>query len=342
MNSNKIHDVLIVGAGMTGISAGNYLLSKGRDVILLDKGHAVGGRMASKRIECDGGKVTFDYGCRYLDADNVQFIKALNSLYETKNMKYWNIDLKDYSSQNNAGRNKIISKTSIRDIALELSKKLDIMNNALVNYISWNGENWKIFNENGNMFNSYAILLTMPVPQIINLLKSSKIEMPLDIMSDLTKVEYERNIVGMLILESESELKNEGGLRFNEGDISFITDNNLKGINKCKTAVTVEMSNEFSIKYWDLSDEDIFFRIIEAAKDYLGSSIINFRIHRWKFSKPSKPYKSKFESLNNTGPLFLAGDAFGGSTVESAYFSGLQTAAKIQESLFTHKKMEVK
>ena len=342
MNSNKIHDVLIVGAGMTGISAGNYLLSQERDVILLDKGQAAGGRMATKRIEFDGRKVIFDYGCRYLEVDNGEFINMLNSLYEMKRIKYWSIDLNDYSSTGNGRIKKIISKISIRDIVLEISKRLDIKNSALVNNISWNGQNWKVLTENGNMFNSYSILLTMPVPQIINLLRSSKIEMPLDIMSDLIKVEYERNIVGMFILESESLLKNEGGVQFKEGDISFITDNNLKGINKFNTAVTVEMSNEFSRKYWDLTDEDVFIKILEVAKDYLGSSIINYRIHRWKFSKPSKPYKSKFESLSYPGPILLAGDAFGGSSVESAYFSGLQSAVKIQESLISQEKMEVK
>ena len=51
---NKI-DIVIVGAGLTGIMAARTLTDKGYEVLVIDKGKSVGGRMATRRI--DGGKL---------------------------------------------------------------------------------------------------------------------------------------------------------------------------------------------------------------------------------------------------------------------------------------------
>lgn len=342
MESDKINDVLILGAGMTGISAGNYLLSYGADLKILDKGRSPGGRMATKRIDHYGDKVTFDYGCRYLIVKNETFEKALKPLDDENRLKAWNIDEDNHLSTTNIGAKKIIGKNSMRDIALKLSDNLEILNNNRISNISWNGDFLEVFTEKGSKFNSYSLLLTMPVPQIIDIMSSSKIEIPIEILTHLREVTYYRSIVGMFILDSESKMSNKGGLEFQQGDISFITDNNLKGINKHKTAITIEMTDEFSRKNWNLSDEEISSKIITAAKGHLNFNIIDYRIHRWKFSKPSKPYNKKFECLQHPAPIFLAGDAFGGSSVESAFISGLQAAAKIKDVIMTLEKVELK
>jgi len=40
----------VIGAGMTGLTAAGVLQARGWAVVLLDKGRAVGGRMATRRI----------------------------------------------------------------------------------------------------------------------------------------------------------------------------------------------------------------------------------------------------------------------------------------------------
>jgi hypothetical protein len=262
-------------------------------------------------------------------------------MIENKRLNKWTFDDSNHNPSDKFNYN-LIGRGGIRDIAFELSTSLDILNTVLVKNISWIGDYWEISSEKDNVFNSHSLLLTMPIPQIIDLLTNSKIEIPNDIRKDLKEVEYERNIVGMFILESESQLKNKGGMEFLNGDISFITDNNLKGINKHKTAVTVEMSDEFSRGNWSLTEEELFFKIKEIAAEYLGSEIIDYKIHRWKFSRPSRSYRKKFEFFHSPSPIFLAGDAFGGSSVESAYISGQQAAISIIKDLEIRKIMDIK
>ena len=340
MDIKKIYDVLIVGAGIAGISAGNNLRSTKISVKILDKGVAVGGRMATKRIDYQGQKVIFDYGCRYLHVEDESFAKALKS-FEHHKLAQWNFEENDNQFSKKRKHN-LIGRNGIRDIAVQLSNGLNISNNTLVNKVSWTGDHWEIYSSNYSVYKSYSLLLTMPIPQIIDLLNNSKIEIPPDTLSDLLNVEYERKIVGMFILESENQLKNEGGLEFTRGDISFITDNNLKGINKHKSALTVEMSDKFSRDNWSLTEEELFSMIKEKAAEHLRGEIIDFKIHRWKFSRPSKSYGKKYESFEFPGPLFLAGDAFGGSSAESAFISGQHAAISIRKVLQLRKAASIK
>jgi predicted NAD/FAD-dependent oxidoreductase len=121
-------------------------------------------------------------------------------------------------------------------------------------------------------------------------------------------------------------------------DISFITDNNLKGVNSLKTALTIEMSDEFSRKYWDIPVQKTASKIIEVSGEYIGADILDYHIHKWRYSIPRKSYPKKFEYINDPGPIYLAGDAFMGNSAESAFLSGLHAA----ESLILTNELKVK
>ena len=62
-----------------------------------------------------------------------------------------------------------------RDVALKMSRDLDILTETRVSAIDWINGHWEIFTDKVLKYESRYILLTMPVPQIINLLTNSKI-----------------------------------------------------------------------------------------------------------------------------------------------------------------------
>jgi len=51
MQNVEKYDVVIVGAGISGIISGKYLQENGFTVKILDKGKAIGGRLATRRME---------------------------------------------------------------------------------------------------------------------------------------------------------------------------------------------------------------------------------------------------------------------------------------------------
>ena len=62
-------DVLIVGAGMIGLTAASELQQKGHNVIIFDKGRGAGGRLASRHI----GLATFDHGAQFMTGRDPRF-----------------------------------------------------------------------------------------------------------------------------------------------------------------------------------------------------------------------------------------------------------------------------
>ncbi len=66
---NQFTDVLIIGAGMSGMAAASELSRAGLRVMVVDKGRAVGGRMASRRI----GEAVFDHGAQFITARSDRF-----------------------------------------------------------------------------------------------------------------------------------------------------------------------------------------------------------------------------------------------------------------------------
>ncbi len=72
-DSERNFDVLIVGAGMAGLSGAVELQRAGRRVLLLDKGRGVGGRMATRRV----GAATFDHGAQFFTARAPRFAAAI-------------------------------------------------------------------------------------------------------------------------------------------------------------------------------------------------------------------------------------------------------------------------
>lgn len=330
MKSNKTYDVLIVGVGISGITAANQLQKNGLSVIIIDKGKGIGGRLATKRIQNGNDKIVFDYGAKFIEGVSPEFQEVLSHLKENNIIKDWQLVIDNQAESNTKGSKKYIGINSIREIALFLSKGLEILNDTKVIKVSWNNGEWETTTSGGETYNSKNILLTLPVPQAMELLMNSEIFIPTDKEANLKKVVYDRCIVAMLTLSSSSLLKLEGGVQIKEEPISFITDNNLKGINKSKTAVTVEMTNSFSHRNWENNADEIAKKIIELSAPWIASKVIDYKIHKWKYSQPTISYNKHFEIIDEQKTLYLAGDAFLGNNVESAYLSGLNAAQEIQ------------
>ena len=322
---NKIFDTIIIGAGITGITAGNHLQQNGYSVLLLDKGKGIGGRMATRRINFENQKAIFDYGAKYLEGTSEKFDELTSRLSQNEIIAKWNaIENAEWSS-------KFIGKKSMREAAIFLAKELNILNSIKVIKVKHNNLYWESTDEVGNIFRSKTLLLTLPVPQAIDLLEQSKANIESSLKNNLQKVEYERSIVGLFIADGGINLDGKGGIYFDKGPISFITDNNIKGINSYKSAITIEMANSFSVENWDKSNNELSELILDLSKHWFSSKILDYQIHKWKFSKPLLSYNKSFEVIDKHNGLFIAGDAFGGNNIESAYLSGLSAAERIYD-----------
>ena len=61
--------VVVIGAGLSGLTAARTLTEHGNDVVVIDKGKSPGGRVATRRI----GEATLDHGAQFFTVREPRF-----------------------------------------------------------------------------------------------------------------------------------------------------------------------------------------------------------------------------------------------------------------------------
>ena len=78
-------DVVIVGAGIAGLSAATELVASGRRVVVLEKSRGVGGRMATRRV----GEAICDHGAQFFTVRGPAFGGMVTEAHEAGSVATW-------------------------------------------------------------------------------------------------------------------------------------------------------------------------------------------------------------------------------------------------------------
>ena len=295
---------IIIGAGMAGLSAAQILNQKGHEVIILDKGRGVGGRMSTRTIE--HGKA--DHGAQYFSVKTPEFQALISELQSENITVSWKLAQRE--------NERYIGANGMNTIPKKMAEKLTICLNEKAILISEN----EVKTESGNSFSFDNLIVTIPIPQVIELFRNSKLDFSKKDKSVFENIEYDPCIAVMAVLKQPTQIST-GGIILENQPVTWIADNFQKGISSIPT-VTLHASAEFSKKH--LEDD-----LLEVSKNMLSSvsqwitpeNIVSSQVHRWRYSNAIKRYKEPFYQLQNQN-IYLAGDGFGIGNVEGAFLSG--------------------
>ena len=122
-----------------------------------------------------------------------------------------------------------------------------------------------------------------------------------------------------------------GGLWPNDGTLFWLGDNAQKGISATPT-VTIHATPAFTEAHFELDRDEVGQKLIAAAEPWLGSPVVDYQVHRWRYSIPTQLHPEPYLWLQQSPPLLAAGDAFAGPRVEGAALSGLAVAEALLRS----------
>jgi predicted NAD/FAD-dependent oxidoreductase len=315
-------EILIVGAGMAGLTAAADLQQAGHTVLVIDKGRGVGGRLASRRI----GQATFDHGAQFITARDPHFAAAITEWLTLGVVAEWYRSPAESAASHPRWR----GKPGMTAVAKHLARDLPVLLEKRIVSLRRHPAGWVGAFENGEAIFAKAAILTAPVPQSLALLDLGEFDLSGATKARLESIDYERCLAVMAVLEKPTRIPPPGTLSPNEGPIALIVDNQMKGIS-ATPAVTLHATPAFSLEHWDRDRQESGRQLLQAAEAWLGSDVTEFQVHGWRYSKPIHVKESPCLVLCEAPGLVLAGDAFGGPRVEGAALSGWSAAAVLKQ-----------
>jgi len=344
IDDSSVPDVVIIGAGIAGLSAAGELVASGRRVVVLEKSRGVGGRMATRRV----GEAVCDHGAQFFTVRGPAFGGMVTEAHEAGAVATWCEGFSQAASIDAAvtpavdGHARWRGASGMTDLPKRLAAQLPsdrcVVRTAVkVSAIGVDGGRVRIVLDPGleagepTTLHAAAAIVTLPVPQSLDLfaaggLLATEGGIAPEVHQQLATVHYDPSFALMLVLNRPSLVPPPGGIQFAGGPISWLADNQQKGISSVP-ALTVHASGAFSRQHFDDPPEQVAAALIELVRPWIdgdpATGIIGQSLHRWKFAMPTTIIPEPLVAAVTLPPIVCCGDAFGGPKVEGAASSGL-------------------
>lgn len=325
--------VIIVGAGLAGLVAANALAASGRPSIVLDKGRAPGGRLATRRMTGLGGRTArLDHGAQFFTVRSPDFAEVVHDWRRSGVVREW---CRGFSGGGD-GYPRYCAEAGMSTIAKLLAATADVTCDVEVRSVAGFDGRLSLATEDGRRWESDAVILTAPVPQSLALCENGWLPLPEEPEAALRAVTYAPCFALLVTLDRPGAVPYPGGVQVaasedDESVFSFVGDNLAKGISEVP-ALTFHASDSFSLARFDDDPRRVHEDLLIAARPYFGdANVVGSELKRWKFARPLVGHHGSalpVEPIAGT-TLVFAGDAFGQAKIEGAALSGLAAAEAV-------------
>ncbi len=323
--------VVIVGAGLAGLSAARVVRDAGHEVTLIDKSRGVGGRMATRRI----GDAVFDHGAQFFTVRSVEFAAVVDRAIAASVVDVW-----CHGFGAHDGYPRYCGRHGMTSLAKHLRDELvaDGVEFVLGEHIDEvrRSPNGYTVGSRGAAKDADGVIVTAPAPQALTMLEAGDISLDRGLQDELEQIDWKRAFALMAVLDGPSAMAAPGGDQRTEDDLfTFVADNSIKGISPVP-ALTFHTSGAFALARWEDDRDAITAELLTEALPWIGdANVVDAQLHAWKFAAP-RPALSRTYAMgsdSNHPPLVLAGEAFGGPKVEGAFRSGLAAGQALIDHL---------
>ncbi len=324
---SKPVECVIVGAGLAGLMAGARLQQSAVEVTIIERLAQAGGRIQTWVMESSKGQAAFDTGAQFFTVREPQFEKIVHDWLKRGLATVWSHGFATADgSYYRDGHPRYRGVPNMAAITHDLAKDLDIRTQHSVRAISFQDGSWQINFTDRSSISALSLILTPPVPTMLELLGRGGFTLPQSQAMRLARLRYTPCLALLLLLEGPGKVPEPGGMWPLGPPVDWIADNYQKGVSRVPGAITVHAGPEFSQEYWHAEEALVTDRLLEHVSPWMADSVLNTKLIRWKFSKPDWLYPERCLVYTEPARLILAGDAFAGPRVEGAALSGLAAA----------------
>lgn len=307
-------NTIIIGAGMTGISCARMLAAAGHGVLVVDKGRQIGGRMATRRIAIDSGKVCFDHGAQSFTVRGLGFATMLAGLQGT---------VADWGD--GTGRVRHVGRPGMSSLPHTMATDVQVHQDTEVTALDRTEDGWRVMTGAGPI-TAARVVLTVPAPQVQTLIGPDH---PLTVL--LAEVVMSPCLALMAAFPHDAPTPFISRT-FHVGPLWRITRDSSKP-GRCSAATTwvAQASPHWSAAHLEEDKTTVVERLLPLLCDAIGTTPQNAvytAAHRWRFASVTMPLGRPF-LRDGTNTLYLGGDWCLGARVEAAWESGTAIARDI-------------
>jgi len=321
-----MHDVIIIGAGMAGLAAARDLSAAGADVVVVDKGRSVGGRLSTRRVD----DARLDHGAQFFTVRTEPFAQLVADAMDAGAVRIWNHGFTDSPD----GHPRHTGDEGMTTLAKWMAEDVDVRTSMRISHLASTGAGWELRADDDRTLQARSIIATAPVPQTLALIDDSGLTLPSAQDEALRAIRYHPVLALLVTIDGPGAVHPSGGEQHDDGLFSFVGDNHSKGIS-ASPALTFHANHSYSAAHFEDPDEPSHANLLEQAAPWFGSSsVISSQLKRWRYAGPVDVHPDATMVAHVEGaPVAFAGDAFAGPKVEGAFSSGRAAAAELSRLL---------
>lgn len=310
-------DLLVVGAGISGVAAATAATQAGAGVHVVDRGRRIGGRMASRRLRDTGtpydGRVV-DYGASYFTARDPDFVAVVEEMVTVGVVRPWTDTFHVHAEGAMAGVRtgplRYAAPAGLRSVVDYLGR--DVTSFDLETHV----ERIEITptGARADGYDARRLALCMPQPQAERIVAAG-------LLPDVG-ITWEPVIAVTMVFEERAWLDFDGVFVNDDPILTWIADDGNRRGDEAPVLVA-HVNPVFAAGHLE-DPSGVLPNAIASTRRVLG--IDSFPAwswaHRWSLAKPIAALDEEFW-VHPDLPMGLAGDAWaGGPRVEAAWLSG--------------------
>ncbi|MEM6463440.1 MAG: FAD-dependent oxidoreductase [Pseudomonadota bacterium] len=297
--------IIVVGAGICGLACARRLVERGLAPVVLDKGRAAGGRVASRRT-AEGYR--FDHGAQYFTVRDSGFRIAVEQALEHRAAGLWH---------DGSGRQRYVGIEGMSGFARFLAAGLDVRTGTQVSSIEKDGSCWKLEMPDGAM-TAERVVLTLPAPQTAVLLGIDHA-----FAEALQCVEFDPCLT-LMVATDGSVLPDFIHSSRADSDLAWLARDSSKPGRNTSGCWVAQASPDWSARHLEMEKAEIPARMLPLFCRALGCNEDKIRHaegHRWRYARVAKPLNRLF-LRDDDATLYAGGDWCLEARVEAAWKSG--------------------
>ncbi len=344
--SLEIHDVAIIGAGLSGLSAARHLRVKGLNVVVLEKSRGVGGRAATRRISIAPGiEVPVDHGAQFFTARDPRFQQQVARWQEQGVCFPWCDGLHHWGEGKlsepdpHLGETRYACREGMSQLGKNLSEGIAIHREYQVEKVNRKSECWQLEADPAKglpLIACHRLMVSAPIPQAMKLVgyhfsatHHAMLERVVVSPCIAVMASYEESLQpppwhGIQVQESASKLA------------WLAWDSSRRKPDARGKVAVLHASKKFGIQHLDSSPDELNMAGLELIKeaaliagDWMGLPT-SFTVHRWRYSRLDGPSaQGGFMRSVSIPSLYLIGDGINGGRIEGAWLSGVFAAEQL-------------